>query len=431
MYAHSGWDCLALFLKGRVSCSHLSCFPLWSEMRTQQKWISSQLITFPTPSSLISIIRVASAQLTADPSIVRCLYNAATPPVFALALFCTTPVVFHFRPFRLDASIARSRYVHSSPRLVHIISFTKEANALNCFHLQFLPIIRINKTVKIVFMKSRTRNVRGSKKSTTDTRTSTSVSTSSTLASTHPTTETVNIHSFTSKMPGAEGNRPDTSQRVPTTTSMETEYIEELYSKMSMQEDVNEPHSGSRIDFDLDDDDDNYIDCSDDADGEYDDHDENDHHIHGDISNSTQNTILMELQREHLEFEENVRQLQRQLRQQSSLETFEEGFSSDDNLSEGSIGSPFPSNDLNSYDMDYFLETTGMCARCVDPKPTLCLETYGRFWRPFIVRAMATAAAAIAQYHDIQGTRHEKGDPFSNFLPRPQQDIQAANNRNM
>lgn len=208
---------------------------------------------------------------------------------------------------------------------------------------------------------------------------------------------------------------------------METEYIEELYSKMSMLED-REPLSNSRIDFDLDDDDDNYIDCSDEAD-EYDDHDEDDHH-HGDISNSTQNTILMELQREHLEFEENVRQLQQQLRQQSSLEPFEEGFSSDDN-SDGSIGNPFPSNNLNSYDMDYFLETTGICARCIDPKPTLCLETYGRFWRPFIVRAMATAAAAIAQYHDIHGTRQEKDSPFSNFLPRPQLDTQAANNGSM
>ncbi|KAF8934958.1 hypothetical protein BGZ52_002263 [Haplosporangium bisporale] len=223
-------------------------------------------------------------------------------------------------------------------------------------------------------------------------------------------------------MSGAERS-PDTSQR-PGTTSMETEYIEELYAKMSMQEDP-EPLSDSRIDFDLDDDDDNYIDCSDDAD-EYDDHDEDDH-LHGDISNSTQNTILMELQREHLEFEENVRQLQQQLRQQSSLEPFEEGFSSDDN-SEGSIRKPFPSNDLNSYDMDYFLETTGICARCVDPKPTLCLETYGRFWRPFIVRAMATAAAAIAQYHDIHGTLQQKDSPFSNFLPRPQLDTQAASN---
>ncbi|KAG0345030.1 hypothetical protein BG005_001498 [Podila minutissima] len=277
-------------------------------------------------------------------------------------------------------------------------------------------------------MKSRTRNVRGSKKPN-DTRASTS-STSSTLASAHPTSESVNIHSFTSKRPDVEGSRPDTSQRAPTTTSMETEYIEELYSKMSMQEAVSEPHSDSRIDFDLDDDDDNYIDCSEDADGEYDDHKDDDHQIHGDISNSTQNTILMELQREHLEFEENVRQLQQHLRQQSSLETFEEGFSSDDNLSEGSIGSPFPSNNLNSYDMDYFLETTGMCARCVDPKPTLCLETYGRFWRPFIVRAMATAAAAIAQYHDIHGTRFKKA-PFSNFLPRSQLDIQAANKSNL
>ncbi|KAG0028900.1 hypothetical protein BGZ81_004298 [Podila clonocystis] len=280
-------------------------------------------------------------------------------------------------------------------------------------------------------MKSRTRNVRGSKKPNSDTRASTSVSTSSILASIHPTSESVNIHSFTSKMPGTEGSRPDASQRALTTTSMETEYIEEFYSKMSMQEDVSEPHSDSRIDFDLDDDEDNYIDCSDDADGEYDDHDDDDHHIQGDISNSTQNTILMELQREHLEFEENVRQLQQQLRQQSSLETFEEGFSSDDNLSEESIGSTFPNNDLNSYDMDYFLETTGMCARCVDPKPTLCLETYGRFWRPFIVHAMATAAAAIAQYHDIHGTRLEKGSPFSNFVPRPHLDIQAANNSNI
>ncbi|KAF9426172.1 hypothetical protein BGZ94_006854 [Podila epigama] len=206
-----------------------------------------------------------------------------------------------------------------------------------------------------------------------------------------------------------------------------------------------ENDDGDGIEEDVDDeeeeDDDDYIDCSEDADGEYDDHDGQE--MYGqdeDEEAATRDAILMELQRDHLEFEENVRQLQEQLKQHSAFNTPSGDMMDDGTYSSGedrSVDSVEVYGDPgNGYTIDSFLQNTGVCVRCPEPQSHYCLETYGVLWRPFIVRALATAAAAIALFHSElqasqsntkQGTVPVKD--YSQFLPRPQPSMSRESHR--
>ncbi|KAG0294116.1 hypothetical protein BGZ98_001899, partial [Dissophora globulifera] len=188
--------------------------------------------------------------------------------------------------------------------------------------------------------------------------------------------------------------------KVAVTTSMETEFIGALDSDLAEHADQEgQPNSSSESD-DVDYEDmDIYDEQVDGADSE--DFDALGAYEHDDFL-SSQEAILMELRREQVEFEENVRQLQQQLQRQASL---------------------FPLSVEEKADMD-----KQGCTLCSEPKSCLCLERYGWVWRPAIVEALATAAAAIANFsvRQSRGTLHmndgesflQRAFQYSEFLPR-------------
>ncbi|KAF8936562.1 hypothetical protein BGZ58_004024 [Dissophora ornata] len=116
---------------------------------------------------------------------------------------------------------------------------------------------------------------------------------------------------------GVEHDRSD--RRVAPTTSMETEYIEALYSDLSGNGSLEElPPSSSSESDDIDYEDmDSYGDQGDEGDCE-DFEDALGVYEHDDFLSSPE-AIFLELRREQVEFEENVRQLQQQLQRQGSL----------------------------------------------------------------------------------------------------------------
>ncbi|KAF9421782.1 hypothetical protein BGZ76_003937 [Entomortierella beljakovae] len=221
---------------------------------------------------------------------------------------------------------------------------------------------------------------------------------------------------------------PDVSKmpRV-TATSMETEFIEALYPELFNDSSI--PHvlhhdlssSGSDdIDFEgLEIDEEAYGTNSEDGDNEIDgdlgiyDHDD---------FLSSQEAILLELRREQVEFEENVRQLQEQLQRQGSLlPLLSNGINDSDVTSRERLYSGRPvmtshvDNERSAFDGDeqhlHFKDdsirqshsrSTHVCGLCTEPKSNLCLGKYGEILRPVIIKALATAAAVIAKFHATQ-----------------------------
>ncbi|KAF9942944.1 hypothetical protein BGZ67_009403 [Mortierella alpina] len=249
-------------------------------------------------------------------------------------------------------------------------------------------------------------------------------------------------------------------RRFMSSTSMETEYIEALYSNLSSMDasavPVKEvksgmhfeqqppgempPNSSSESDGLDYEDADSYDDHGDDGDCE--DFDEELDVYEHDEFLSSQEAILMELRREQVEFEENVRQLQQQLQRQGSLlpqasneaADFEDMAHCDvysDN--EGELASPVeePYPSLMGHHLPAFNQQTAgyVCELCSEPRSTLCLEKQGWAWRPLVIEALATAAAAIANFSVRQhpGMEDEEdGDlslqstfRHSEFLQRP------------
>ncbi|KAF8947044.1 hypothetical protein BGZ47_010482 [Haplosporangium gracile] len=246
--------------------------------------------------------------------------------------------------------------------------------------------------------------------------------------------------------------RPE--RRMAPTTSMETEYIEALYAELSHQHSqplaisLNQthdslfsrlaqlsdlpPHSSSESgDIDFDD-----IDSYDEqgVDGDCEDfEDDLDVYEHDDFL-SSQEAILLELRREQVEFEENVRQLQQQLQRQGSLLP---SSSSNDGIDYEHTDQP----DTNSGavdDLTDMIDTSNLlsktrkgqlwtghdCRLCVESRSNLCIGKYGWYWRPVIIEALATAAAAIAIFNSrpvdaTQGSSLQQPYRFSEFLPRP------------
>ncbi|KAG0369640.1 hypothetical protein BC939DRAFT_439010 [Gamsiella multidivaricata] len=265
---------------------------------------------------------------------------------------------------------------------------------------------------------------------------------------------------------GIEYTRAD--RKVMPTTSMETEFIEALYSDFAGQSphsqgaDSNH-HQDTLYDEDPDLEDlppnfsesegnenenvDSYEDQAGDS-GCENFGDDLDVYEHDDFL-SSQEAILMELRREQVEFEENVRQLQQQLQRQGSLLPISTSQGTDYNsiardviysdavepLDTSMINCDSNST-LNALDDDQehdTLHSTLMhasaqlsCKFCPDPKSVLCLEKYGWAWKPVIVEAMATAAAAIANFSTMQHRRGGHGDyslRYSEFLPKPKRHI--------
>ncbi|KAI1317858.1 hypothetical protein EDD11_007660 [Mortierella claussenii] len=261
-------------------------------------------------------------------------------------------------------------------------------------------------------------------------------------------------------------------------TSMETEYIEALYSDLSKQVpqthgiDIDELHDsaysrhsdlrnnalkplpGSNGSNDI-----NYEGVEsyeDEEDGDREDFDDDlDVYEHDDFL-SSQEAILIELRREQVEFEENVRQLQRQLQRQGSLLPMSLGDSVGfenmvrDDLYPDSLNSVVSptggrhSTTLQTPGHDASSPITRLattyprshhgCQLCSAPKPSLCLERYGWVWKPIIVEALATAAAAIASFHVQQqnstqgrygnGADAQHASRYGEFLPRLPSDTQ-------
>ncbi|CAO3565811.1 unnamed protein product [Mortierella alpina] len=239
---------------------------------------------------------------------------------------------------------------------------------------------------------------------------------------------------------------------------METEYIEALYSNLSNmdasavsvkqvqgrmhfgQQHPGEfpPNSSSESD-DLDyEDADSYDDHGDDGDCE--DFDEELDVYEHDEFLSSQEAILMELRREQVEFEENVRQLQQQLQRQGSLLPQSSNADYKDmtpcdvyTVNEGELANPVeePYHSHLDHHLPAFNQQTAgyVCELCGEPKSTLCLERQGWAWRPLIIEALATAAAAIASFSVRQhpGMEDEEGGILSlqrafrhsEFLQRP------------
>jgi len=151
-------------------------------------------------------------------------------------------------------------------------------------------------------------------------------------------------------------------------------------------------------------------------------------YAHGDFL-SSQEAILMELRREQVEFEENVRQLQQQLQRQGSIlsQSAIENTTSNNMAFSNTHANPSDSTSTFTYDCNGVHTPDGLtgsaappsalidvngfvCDVCVDPKPTLCLEKYGWVWRPLIIEALATAAAAIANICSLQHPPDGEGD---------------------
>ncbi|KAG0372474.1 hypothetical protein BGX24_000203 [Mortierella sp. AD032] len=235
---------------------------------------------------------------------------------------------------------------------------------------------------------------------------------------------------------------------------METEYIEALYAELSHQDSqplaisLNQTHdslfshlaqfgdlppnsSSESGDIDFDD-----IDSYDEQgmDGDCEDfEDDLDVYEHDDFL-SSQEAILLELRREQVEFEENVRQLQQQLQRQGSL--LPSSSSNDgidyDNADRPDANSGAVGEHTNTMDKSKSLSRTQKgqlwtghdCRLCVEPRSSLCIGKYGWFWRPIIIEALATAAAAIAIFNSrpidsTQGTSLQATNKFSEFLPQP------------
>ncbi|KAG0198289.1 hypothetical protein BGX28_008267 [Mortierella sp. GBA30] len=229
---------------------------------------------------------------------------------------------------------------------------------------------------------------------------------------------------------------PKVGRRLISTTSMETEYIEALYSDLpgldtsdlpvnfkpnsvyferQRLEDLRSHSSSESEDIDYEDAG-SYDDQGDDGDCEDFDN-ELDVYEHDDFL-SSQEAILMELRREQVEFEENVRQLQQQLQRQGSLlplssndsaefENMDHCDACSDNVDQpaspvdGSNGSLEIQGDTeaDNHHLSALKEQSEYsCNFCSNPKSNLCLEQYGWIWRPLITEAIATAAAAIANF---------------------------------
>ncbi|KAG0274362.1 hypothetical protein BGZ95_009867 [Linnemannia exigua] len=249
-------------------------------------------------------------------------------------------------------------------------------------------------------------------------------------------------------------DHPQPERRMAPTTSMETEYIEALYAELSHQDSqplaisLNQTHdslfsqlaqlsdlplnsSSESGDIDFDD-----IDSYDEqgVDGDCEDfEDDLDVYEHDDFL-SSQEAILLELRREQVEFEENVRQLQQQLQRQGSL--LPSSSSNDgidyDNVDQLDENPGAVSDHTNTMDTSNSLSKTHKgklwtghdCRLCVEPRSSLCIGKYGWYWRPIIIEALATAAAAIAIFNShpldsTQGTSLQPTNKFSEFLPRP------------
>ncbi|ORZ16070.1 hypothetical protein BCR41DRAFT_353471 [Lobosporangium transversale] len=248
-------------------------------------------------------------------------------------------------------------------------------------------------------------------------------------------------------------------RRIPM-TSMETEYIEALYSDLTGESQKNHsvslnqlqdptyvhnpdledlpPHSSSESD-DIDYEDlDSYEDQG--RDGDCEDFDDDlDVYDHDDFL-SSQEAILMELRREQVEFEENVRQLQQQLQRQGSLLPLSsnDGADHEQMVRNGNLHTESldpTSNDsrlrdlrFNNAQTDYrhsaeFQERiTHKCNLCKEPRSSLCLGKYGWIWRPMIIEALATAAAVIATVTSQQLEKSNTHRPhrYDEFLPKPQ-----------
>ncbi|KAF9097228.1 hypothetical protein BGX23_009476 [Mortierella sp. AD031] len=249
---------------------------------------------------------------------------------------------------------------------------------------------------------------------------------------------------------------PQSERRLAPTTSMETEYIEALYAELSHQDSnplaisLNHTHdslfshlaqlgdlppnsSSESGDIEFDD-----IDSYDEqgVDGDCEDfEDDLDVYEHDDFL-SSQEAILLELRREQVEFEENVRQLQQQLQRQGSLLP---SSSSNDGVDYEHVGQTSaypgaPKQNTNTIDTSTStlsseahkgqLRIGHNCQLCVEPKSNFCLGKYGWYWRPIIIEALATAAAAIAIFNSrpvdpTQGSSLQQPYRFSEFLPRP------------
>ncbi|KAG0046375.1 hypothetical protein BGZ83_008446 [Gryganskiella cystojenkinii] len=240
------------------------------------------------------------------------------------------------------------------------------------------------------------------------------------------------------KSPGGRGSSLDNSQAP--VTSMETEYIEALYAatptdqhhllndtdqdlRRARVQDRRIGNSGSgseEEEEDLDFDElGSYDDHGDDGDCEQDSEDEDlDAYEHDDFL-SSQEAILMELRREQVEFEENVRQLQQQLQRQGSMlpllpndtldlgprdhgDAQSNGLELSPSLVEDSRRQTEPGViDLKVKQVHNIVSAQTKrqpCTLCPDPKSSLCLENMGWAWRPLVVEALATAAAAITLF---------------------------------
>ncbi|KAF9548807.1 hypothetical protein EC957_005480 [Mortierella hygrophila] len=243
---------------------------------------------------------------------------------------------------------------------------------------------------------------------------------------------------------------PQPERRMAPATSMETEYIEALYAEHSQPLAISlsqthdslfshlaqfgdlPPNSSSESgDIDFDD-----IDSYDEqgVDGDCEDfEDDLDVYEHDDFL-SSQEAILLELRREQVEFEENVRQLQQQLQRQGSLLPSSSSYDGIDyeHADQPDTNSGAVCEQINTIDTSNSLSkarkeqlwTGHDCRLCVEPRSNLCIGKYGWYWRPIIIEALATAAAAIAIFNSrpmdsTQGSALQQPYRFSEFLPRP------------
>ncbi|KAF9921366.1 hypothetical protein FBU30_008631 [Linnemannia zychae] len=233
-------------------------------------------------------------------------------------------------------------------------------------------------------------------------------------------------------------------------TSMETEYIEALYAELSHQDSIGlnsthdslfsqltqlgdlPPNSSSESgDIDFED-----IDSYDEqgVDGDCEDfEDDLDVYEHDDFL-SSQEAILLELRREQVEFEENVRQLQQQLQRQGSLlpTSSSNGGINYLQMDQPNIDSSAISELASFVDSTHSLSDTSNaqlwtgheCSVCIEPRSNLCMGKYGWYWRPIIIEALATAAAAIAIFNSqqdnaLQGSPNQQLSKYNEYLPRP------------
>ncbi|KAF8951975.1 hypothetical protein BGZ46_003711 [Entomortierella lignicola] len=248
---------------------------------------------------------------------------------------------------------------------------------------------------------------------------------------------------------------PAFTRKAPT-TSMETEYIEALYSDFSgttscspsigtntlhedgifmTHSDLDLPPNSASESDEIDYEDMESYNQVQAEDGDCEDFDDDlDVYEHDDFL-SSQEAILMELRREQVEFEENVRQLQQQLQRQGSLLPLTSNHGENiarDKVFPNIIHSTGVGNGDDSISVEYKddiaqridEESDFTCSTCKEPT-TLCLEKYV-IWRPAIIEALATAAAAIANFHAHQHENQESTEQslsrqkalYNEFLPK-------------